>query len=725
MQSNIIYQNCQNIFKQDPSISVSASASDPCTPRVGQADRPRAVTPRRPFNLTAAPSPSPPPSGPVRAAAGGPRRGGGGCPRDHLLRGRCAEPTRAPQPHGPSPRAENTWAHGPGSPPASVARTRRLKPHPACHACARVRSQRSAPAAAPRAGNPTLGPASTRLPLLRARSQVSGTATSKKLLPRPKQKPRSAAGGTGGRDPGRPRPISPGRAPPAPPTRRRPPPPSGSARPRRLGSNGARPRPAAPLAPFPPPRPPTRSGDRPHDQRPPSASAAAARGPLPRTPAPEPAPPAPPPPKLARERRASRPRRAGAGTYSAGGCGGLGALSREDGSAATPETRPPALPPQAAAAAGTPPRPSRGEGKAVGARSGSPPGSDAPARPPASPDGARLGRVRGGGGGSSGLRRAGGGGGASPAAPALLPASLLLPIPRLPHSPLRLPPTRGRVTQKPAWAGAGRGRGRRPPGPGLGPFPPPPPRSPGGGPFARQLGGTEGGGAGGRGRRLGPALRPPAEPRGSAVWEKKPVRTREAPGAAFPRARPAAPAAREAAPKPRAPAALRARSPPPEAAAPVPLGLRCWGVPRGGGGGQRGRPARGGRCAAGDRPWPSRRAPASPLSPPRPGPGGGKGEGQSGRRPSWGAAGTSGSPAGRRFRRCHPREPACPFAGPRGRFQARRSARAAAPRGRETESPGARRSLSSVCINFSNQSIENLHKCTSAIAKRKKKGNLF
>lgn len=71
-------------------------------------------------------------------------------------------------------------------------------------------------------------------------------------------------------------------------------------------------------------------------------------------------------------------------------------------------------------------------------------------------------------------------------------------IPLLLHSPLRLPPTRGRVTQIPAWAAAGRGRGRRPPGPGLGLFPPPPPRNPEGGPFTRQLGGTKW--APGRGR---------------------------------------------------------------------------------------------------------------------------------------------------------------------------------------------------------------------------------
>ncbi|XP_045874470.1 protein IQ-DOMAIN 14-like [Meles meles] len=160
-------------------------------------------------------------------------------------------------------------------------------------------------AAAPRAGNPTLGPASTRLPLLRARSQVSGTATSKKLLPRRKQKPRSGAGGTRGRDQGRPGHIFPGRAPCTADT---------ATTPAALGERSHPPpaRAPGPARPFPSPRPPTFSGDRPHDQRPPSASAGSARGPLPRTPVPEPAPPATPPPKFARERRASRPTRAGA-----------------------------------------------------------------------------------------------------------------------------------------------------------------------------------------------------------------------------------------------------------------------------------------------------------------------------------------------------------------------------------------------------------------------------
>jgi hypothetical protein len=64
-------------------------------------------------------------------------------------------------------------------------------------------------------------------------------------------------------------------------------------------------------------------------------------------------------------------------------------------------------------------------------------------------------------------------------------------IPLLLHSPLRLPPTRGRVTQIPAWAAAGRGRGRWPPGQGLGLFLPPPRRNPERGPFTRQLGGTK------------------------------------------------------------------------------------------------------------------------------------------------------------------------------------------------------------------------------------------
>lgn len=48
-----------------------------------------------------------------------------------------------------------------------------------------------------------------------------------------------------------------------------------------------------------------------------------------------------------------------------------------------------------------------------------------------------------------------------PASAASAPALSRREIPLLLHAPLRLPPTRGRVTQIPAWAAAGRGRGGR------------------------------------------------------------------------------------------------------------------------------------------------------------------------------------------------------------------------------------------------------------------------
>lgn len=48
---------------------------------------------------------------------------------------------------------------------------------------------------------------------------------------------------------------------------------------------------------------------------------------------------------------------------------------------------------------------------------------------------------------------------ATSAAPAPPRALSHREIPLLLHSPLRLPPTRGRVTQIPAWAAAGRGWG--------------------------------------------------------------------------------------------------------------------------------------------------------------------------------------------------------------------------------------------------------------------------
>lgn len=63
----------------------------------------------------------------------------------------------------------------------------------------------------------------------------------------------------------------------------------------------------------------------------------------------------------------------------------------EDCSAPTPKRRPPAVPPLAAAGAGTPPLPSRGEGKVVGALSLLPPLARARRFfPPTRPDGARL-----------------------------------------------------------------------------------------------------------------------------------------------------------------------------------------------------------------------------------------------------------------------------------------------------------------------------------------------
>lgn len=417
----------------------------------------------------------------------------------------------------------------------------------------------------------------------------------------------------------------------------------------------------------------------------------------------------------------------------------------------------------------------------MGARSGSPPGSDAP-RPPARPPApTALGSA------AAAAAAAPPGCGArvvAAAPPPPRPPSSSLPcssrraapsppppppasaapaprarshgeIPRLPHSPLRLPPTRGRVTQKPAWAGAGRGRGRRPPGPGLGPFPPPPPRSPGGAarsrgsweePSGRSRGGgarraAPGGGGGGGGRQgrgggggsaeRGAGTPPRACARRPRSREDLRFEKKIRPNAGGSRCSVSKSAARRTGCSRGRPEAESARGP----ARPLaPAGGRRAGAPqaavlgRPAGGGAVSAAARpgGGRCAAGDRPWPSRRAPASPLSPLRPGPGGGSGGGAE-REPT--VPGARLRRPGRLrvagFRPCHPREPACYFAGQRGRFQARRSARAAAPRGRETESPGAGQSLSSVCINFSNQSIENLHKCTLAIAKKKKKKREF
>lgn len=112
-------------------------------------------------------------------------------------------------------------------------------------------------------------------------------------------------------------------------------------------------------------------------------------------------------------------------------------------------------------------------------------------------------------------------------------------IPLLLHSPLRRPPPRGRVTQIPAWAAAG--RGRPPPGPGSASFRRPRPgirraaHSHGSweGPSGLGCGRLprvplpEGGGgrergwrAGGRGRRLGPALPLPSEPGRFAIKKK-------------------------------------------------------------------------------------------------------------------------------------------------------------------------------------------------------------
>ncbi|XP_047576595.1 basic salivary proline-rich protein 2-like [Lutra lutra] len=258
------------------------------------------------------PSPSPPPSGTVGAAAGGP-----GGPRDHLLRGRCAEPTHAFQPHGPSPRAENTWAHWPGSPPVSVARTWSLEAAPRLPCLCTREVARLCPRRPPPApGTPNSAP--------RARvSRCSAPGAKFLAQPLPKNsfrggnrnrarngghwRPRSGPSGPhlpGARAPSTahtattPAALEERSHPPAreqrraPPSRRRGP---------RLSpriAHTTRGRPPLPPAPARGPLPRT-------------------RGPLPRTPAPEPAPPAPPPPKFACERRASRPRRAGADVFTA------------------------------------------------------------------------------------------------------------------------------------------------------------------------------------------------------------------------------------------------------------------------------------------------------------------------------------------------------------------------------------------------------------------------